>query len=255
MEHSADTLVEARHVDLVYPSGLAALRGIDLCLRRGEFISVVGPSGCGKSTLLRVLAGLLAPSTGSVRIAGAAPEQARRKLHRMAFVFQSPTLLSWRTVWGNVALPLDLHRAKRDRQTVDEVLRLVGLADCASMYPPELSGGMQMRVSLARALVTRPDLLLLDEPFGALDEITRQRLNEELMRIWLQDRWTGVFVTHNVFEAVFLSSRVLVMTERPGRIVSRIDVPLAYPRSPDLRSDSDFAALAGRVSAQLRGPP
>ncbi len=230
---------------------------MDLRIDKGEFVAIVGPSGCGKSTLLRVLAGLVGPTAGRIEIAGLSPAEARRKLHEVAFVFQHPTLLPWRTVWGNVALPLELGRGSPSQaapvapERMAEVIKLVGLSEFARAYPHQLSGGMQMRVSLARALVTRPDLLLMDEPFGALDDLTRNGLNEELLNLWSRDRWTGLFVTHNVGEAVFLSRRVLVLSRRPGRIVAEVEIPFAYPRVPELRAWPEFARLTGQIAARL----
>lgn len=220
----------------------------------GEFVSLIGPSGCGKSTLLRMIAGLIEPTAGTLTVGGLPPVGARRT-NRVAFVFQDPTLLPWRNVTDNIRLPLELAGVPRraHRQPVEESLRLIGLtADDARKRPRKLSGGMRMRVSLARALVTHPDLLLLDEPFAALDDVLRQQLNEELARLWQSQRWTAVFVTHNVSEAVFLSQRILVMSARPGTIVADIAVPFDYPRQPELRADADFARLAGQVSGRLR---
>ncbi|RMH71926.1 MAG: ABC transporter ATP-binding protein [Gemmatimonadetes bacterium] len=250
-----DAFVYTHQLNLVFDTGLHALRDVNLCLKKGEFVSIVGPSGCGKSTLLRLVAGLLEPTSGVLHVDGVTPLQARREKQEVAFVFQEANLLKWRTVRGNIRLPLELRGIPSKQATgqIDTVLNLVGLQDFADSLPRHLSGGMKMRVSLARALVTQPDLLLLDEPFGALDEITRQRLNEELLALWEHHRWTALFVTHNVFEAVFLSQRIVVMSSRPGSVVADICVPFDYPRSPELRSRGDFAALAGMVSRHLRG--
>ena len=220
----------------------------------GQFVSIVGPSGCGKSTLLRLVAGLVAPTRGTLEVAGEPPAVARRDRARLSFVFQDATLLPWRSVRANVRLPLELSRSRAgdDEARVDEALALVGLSDFAGRYPSELSGGMRMRVSLARALAIEPELLLLDEPFGALDDITRQALNEELMNLWFKRRWTALFVTHNIAEAVFLSERILVMSPRPGRIVADLSVPFAMPRTAALRSQAEFARLTGDVSRTLR---
>lgn len=244
-------------LELRYPDGTLALADVSLRVGAQELVSIVGPSGCGKSTLLRLAAGLLRPTAGAIALAGLAPAEARRAGHDVAFVFQFPTLMPWRTVRRNVELPLELRgapaaeRAAAARRWIERV----GLADFEDTHPARLSGGMQMRVSLARALVTRPDLLLLDEPFGALDEISRQDLNEGLLDLWQRDRWAALFVTHNVYEAVFLSRRVLVMGPRPGRIVAEFDVPFPYPRRPSLRAAPAFAQLAGRISDALRGRP
>ena len=247
-------LITITGLQMRYPDGTAAIDGLSAAIGRQEFVSVVGPSGCGKSTLLKLLAGLLDTSGGSLRIADAAPAEARAAGHDIAYVFQSPTLLPWRSVTDNVALPLELRGVGREMRhaRAAELIRLVGLEDFASARPGQLSGGMQMRVSLARALVTNPALILLDEPFGALDEITRQYLNEELMRLWLDRRWTAVLVTHNVSEAVFLSQRVLVMGPRPGTIIGEYPVGFPYPRTPALRADPRFGTLAAGISAKLR---
>ena len=233
--------VSAKGLSLRYPGGTLALAGVDFSLSPGEFVAVVGPSGCGKSTLLRIAAGLESPTDGTVGIAGDA---------RTAFVFQDPTLLPWRTVTANVALPLEL-QGRADPAAAGAALALVGLSEFAAAYPRELSGGMRMRVSLARALVGAPRLLLLDEPFGALDDITRRRLGEELLAIWQRERWSALFVTHNVTEAAFLAQRVLVMSERPGRVRASIEIPFDYPRSAELRAAPEFARICGELSRAL----
>lgn len=252
---AADVVVAADDVGMTFEGAHAALDGVSLAIAGGEFVSIVGPSGCGKSTLLRLIAGLVKPTAGTLSVGGLLPADARRAWHPMAFVFQDATLLPWRNVIDNIQLPLELEGAdlSASRSIVRESLKLIGLSEAdAAKYPRMLSGGMRMRVSLARALVTNPALLLLDEPFGALDEMTRQRLNEDLLRIWAEKKWTALFVTHNVAEAVFLSQRILVMGAAPGRIIADVAVPFAYPRSPELRADADFARLAGEVSARLR---
>ena len=236
-------LVVAAGLDKHFPSGVQALRDLNLEISRSQFVSIVGPSGCGKSTFLRLVAGLDAPTSGQLRVSDHDPLG-------LAFVFQDATLLPWRSVERNVTLPLELRRQADDAH-VAQTLDLVGLTDFAAAYPAQLSGGMRMRVSIARALVTRPQILLLDEPFGALDEITRQRLNEELSRLWQEDRWTGLFVTHNVSEAVFLSQRVLVLSARPGRLLADIPIPFPYPRSPYLRSAPEFIRLVNGISRPL----
>jgi len=243
-----------------YSDALPSLADVDLSVAKGEFVSIVGPSGCGKSTLLRLVAGLRTATSGQLTVDGDEPGRSQT---RAAFVFQEPNLLPWRTVAGNVRLPLELDRtseasnnasSKADSQAlVERTIQLVGLSpEDAAKRPSELSGGMRMRVSLARALVTDPDIMLLDEPFAALDDILRQQLNEELQRLWWSKRWTGLFVTHNVSEAVFLSQRVLVMSRVPGTILKSVDVPFDFPRTPELRADPEFARLTGIVSGHLR---
>ena len=222
-----------------------AIENVSLDLTPGSFTSIVGPSGCGKSTLLRCIAALIAPTRGSIISPGP---------YNAAFVFQSPNLLRWRNVVQNVGLPLEIQRTSQDvrQRRIESSLKLVGLGrDHHSKLPSMLSGGMQMRVSLARALVTDPRLLLLDEPFAALDDMLRQRLNEDLTRIWQEKRWTALFVTHNVSEAVFLSERVVVMTNQPGQIAAIVDIPFEYPRDRDLKASSTFATLVGNVARQL----
>lgn len=250
-----DDLICADGLGISFPGGQSALRDVELSVQRGEFVSIVGPSGCGKSTLLRIIAGLVEPTSGTISVNGQKPKQARRKSTRVAFVFQDPTLLPWRSVVGNIRLPLELHRVPRYEcvKPIANSLRLIGLSAAdAEKFPRMLSGGMRMRVSLARSLVTEPDLLLLDEPFGALDDMLRQRLNEDLLRIWAEQGWTGLFVTHNVSEAVFLSQRILVMSQTPGTIARVVQVPFDYPRPPELRARAEFARLAGEVSRYLR---
>lgn len=245
-----DACVSAVNVEMRFASGQFGLRDVNLSVRRGELISLVGPSGCGKSTLLRMIAGLLTPTGGQLNV-----RQDRADGSRTAFVFQDANLLPWRSVRDNIRLPLELRGVAPSRQlaAVTESLQLIGLKPSdADKRPSMLSGGMRMRVSLARALVTHPELLLLDEPFAALDDLLRQQLNEELLRIWTEQRWTGVFVTHNVSEAIFLSQRVLVMSSSPGTIVADVAVPFAHPRDAELRSTWEFAKLTGEVSRQLR---
>jgi NitT/TauT family transport system ATP-binding protein len=240
-------------VTKVYSNGTVALKDTTFSVNRGEFISLVGPSGCGKSTILRIVAGLGSLSAGSVSVAGRPPAQARRERHDMAFVFQDATLLPWRNVSRNVELPLQLRGMARSERSLRarEALEVVGLTDVATEYPRQLSGGMRMRVSIARALVARPHLMLMDEPFGALDELARERLNVELLGIVAHAGWTVLFVTHNVFEAVFLSSRVLVMSPRPGRIVADMPIDLPYPREPRMRTSLEFNVTASNVLAAL----
>ena len=250
-----DPLIEAEGLGKAFGSGGSALESVRLAVRAGEFVSLVGPSGCGKSTLLRMLAGLIEPTSGRLTVGGQSPARSRRTGQRVAFVFQDANLLPWRDVTGNIRLPLEL-RGTPTAQHAERIaasLQLVGLSESdARKRPRMLSGGMRMRVSLARALVTSPDLLLLDEPFAALDDMLRQQLNEDLLRIWSRQGWTALFVTHNVAEAVFLSGRILLMTSAPGRIAAEIKVPFSHPRTPDLRGEPEFARLCGEVSRRLR---
>ena len=247
-----EALVSVRGVDKQYANGTLAISGIDLEVKNGEFVSLVGPSGCGKSTLLRIIAGLGDATTGTVLVDGKTPGDAQTR-GQSSFVFQEATLLPWRPVRQNVELPLELMNVPRTQwaERVGDALEMVGLSGFANAYPRELSGGMKMRVSIARALVTRPRLLLMDEPFGALDEITRQRLNDDLMRVKDLTGATVIFVTHNVFEAVFLSSRIVVMSVRPGRILEEIAVATPYPRSSDYRISDAFTRDAGVVMKLL----
>lgn len=248
-----EPFVRVENLGVAFPNGTKALAAVDLEVAAGEFLALVGPSGCGKSTLLRVIAGLLAPSSGTAELAGRDCGRERREKQDISFVFQSPTLLPWRTVEKNVRLPLELQRRPLadSRERVEQLLELVGLQDFRRSYPHQLSGGMQMRLSLARALVTNPKILLLDEPFGALDDMTRQRLNEELLALWRRDGFTAIFVTHNVSEAAFLSDRVVVMSARPGRVVREHRVPFAHPREPGLRTSPEFARFCGEIAASL----
>jgi NitT/TauT family transport system ATP-binding protein len=230
-----------------FPDGTEALAGIDLSVAPGQFVSVVGPSGCGKSTLLRIAAGLTQPSEGSVSV----------PTDHIGFVFQDPTLLPWRSVQANVELPGELRRLPKAerRRRADTAIKLVGLDGFAQHRPRTLSGGMRMRVSLARSLTLEPELFLLDEPFGTLDEMTRERLNDELLGLFVSQRFAALFVTHSVTEAVYLSNQVIALSARPGRVLGRFEVPFDYPRAPALRFDPEFAKLAVRVSACLRGAP
>ncbi len=248
-------LIIARRLAMAFDAERVVIREVTCSVQAGEFVAILGPSGCGKSTLLRLIAGLMPHTAGELTVAGQTPAVARRSSQNVAFVFQEPNLLPWRTVADNIGLPLELRGVARDelKQQVERSLSLIGLTpEDALKQPRALSGGMRMRVSLARALVTQPDVLLLDEPFAALDDVLRQQLNEELVRIWMARHWTGLFVTHNVAEAVFLAQRVLVMSQRPGTIVADVRVPFGYPREPALRATPDFARLCGELSATLR---
>lgn len=232
------------HVSKTFPDGTQALDDVTLQVASGEMVAIVGPSGCGKSTLLRLASKLSNPTGGDIRVAQG----------NLGYVFQDPTLLPWRTVQSNVELLAELAgvaRAERARLATDAIA-LTGLNGFEQHRPKALSGGMRMRVSLARSLTMRPRIFLFDEPFGALDEITRERLNGELLGLFERERFAGLFVTHSVSEAAFLASRVVVMSPRPGRIVAEIAIPFSYPRPPELRFHSDFAAVAGQISARLR---
>ena len=232
------------NVSKTFPDGTAALQNISFDVRDGEFVTVVGPSGCGKSTLLKIASNLIPKTSGEVHV----------RSENLGYVFQDATLLPWRTVQKNVELFLELNKvdkAKR-RALAAEAIELVGLTGFEKHHPKRLSGGMKMRASLARSLTLKPKVFLFDEPFGALDEITRERLNEELMKLFVQEKFAGLFITHSVYEAVFLSTRVHVMSARPGRLIAEFEVPFAYPRSPELRYDPEFAHLTGQVSRALR---
>ena len=248
------SVVELRKVSKEFGQGhVRALEDIELDIRPGEFVSLIGPSGCGKSTLLRIVGDLIQPSAGDVVVNGKSAHQAR--LDRdYGIVFQDAVLFDWRTVEKNIALPLETLRWDRRRRTerVRELMELVELRGFEKHHPWQLSGGMQQRVSIARALSFHPSLLLMDEPFGALDEMTRERLNLELLRIWEQSGSTVVFVTHSIAEAVFLSTRVVVMSARPGRIVGIVDVDLAQPRGSETREEPRFAELIRDVRRLLR---
>ncbi len=238
-------LVGVRGASKSFANGVKALDGASLEVGQGEFLSVLGPSGCGKSTLLCLIAGLMPPSAGTIEWPGGKPD--------LGFVFQEPTLMPWATALANVELPLKLAGVARDERAARaaEALGNVGLAGFERSYPRELSGGMKMRVSIARALVTGPKLLLMDEPFAALDEITRRRLNTDLLELWQRTRFTTVFVTHSVFESVFLSQRIAVMGPRPGRVLSELAIPAPYPRTEAFGTSAEYAALCRLASAQL----
>jgi NitT/TauT family transport system ATP-binding protein len=226
---------------------LLALADLDFSVAKSEFVSIVGPSGCGKSTILRLIAELAKPTSGEIHWSGRAAD------HRIGFVFQEPTLMPWASVAANIRLPLDLQGASPDAEAkVNDIVARVGLQGFERAVPAELSGGMKMRVSLARALITKPSLLLLDEPFAALDEITRFKLNDDLSSLWRGGGWTVVFVTHSVYEAVYLSSRVIVMTPRPGRTAADIAIDAPYPRDESFRADPIYQDYCKRLSATLR---
>ena len=243
--------VELRAVTKRFGNGQPVLEDINLSIPESEFVSIIGPSGCGKSTLLKLVAGLTRITAGNIRVTGLEPDRARRM---MAFMFQDATLLPWRTVQRNVELSTELHGVKKAARAAiaREMLNLVGLSQVAHQFPRQLSGGMKMRVSIARALSTRPKVLLMDEPFAALDEMTRDRLNEELLRLRAESRWTGIFVTHSVAEAVFLSDRILVLAAQPGRLAYDLPIHFSVPRNATLRLRSEFEDAVIDVSKKLR---
>jgi NitT/TauT family transport system ATP-binding protein len=236
-------LVALRGVDKVYSNGVQALKGLDLSIREGEFVSLLGPSGCGKSTVLRLISGLGELSGGTLEWSSVQ--------HEIGFVFQDPTLMPWATVSDNIYLPLRVKGIARAEAAprIEQAMQQVGLSGFGKSYPRELSGGMRMRVSIARALVAQPKILLMDEPFAALDEITRFRLNDDLLELWASQRWTVVFVTHSVFESVYLSNRILVMKARPGRVSS--EVVLDAKRDASFRTSAAYAEQCRTVSTRL----
>ena len=235
-----------------FKNAAVALEDVTLKVDRGEFVSFLGPSGCGKSTLLKLVSGLSPVSEGQVRVNGMTPENAREL---MSFIFQDATLLPWRTVEQNVGLGMELEYAARDARAarVAKMLDLVRLTNVARRYPRQLSGGMKMRVSIARALVSRPRILLMDEPFAALDEMTRDRLNEELLKLHEEQKWTVLFVTHSVAEAVFLSSRVVILAAHPGRVAHELQVELPWPRTADTRESKAYLEIVAEATHLLRG--
>ena len=256
MPSPSPATVEVQGVSVVYPAKentVTALDNVSLSIREGEFVSLIGPSGCGKTTLLRVIADLEQVTSGTVLVNGLSA-RAARLARAYGYVFQSPALFPWRTVLGNVCLPLEIHGLDKEkaRGVALEHLHRVGLNGFEGKYPWQLSGGMQQRVSIARALGFEPKLLMMDEPFGALDEITRDRLNEQLLRLWEREKRTVVFVTHSIPEAVFLSSRIVVMSPRPGRIVDVIESGLPADRTLDIRDTPEFTGIAHRVRLALQ---
>ena len=260
---SCETAVQVTAASKKYPNGTQALLPVTLSIKQGEFVSLLGPSGCGKSTLLKMIAGLTAPTNGSIDLwhrqtrnlnhENTTQPEINKSAPRLSFVFQSPTLMPWATVRANTRLPLDLAGVSKDEgnSRVDKVLQSVGLFDFADYLPRALSGGMQMRVSIARGLVTEPSILLMDEPFGALDEITRNKLDADLLMLWQKKNLTIIFVTHSIHEAVYLSSKVIMMAARPGRITEEIVIDQPYPRNPEFMVTSEFARYAGLLQRSL----
>jgi NitT/TauT family transport system ATP-binding protein len=253
---SAEPIIDIRKVSKIFgdgPARIVALQDVNLSIYPQEFISLIGPSGCGKSTLLRLVADLLEPTTGEILVNGKTPREARLN-REYGIVFQAPVLYDWRTVLKNVQLPLEIMRysSMERMQRASAMLALVGLSEFANYYPWQLSGGMQQRVSIARALSFTPKILLMDEPFGALDEMTRERMNLELLRIWQETKTTVIFVTHSIPEAVFLSKRVVVMTPRPAKIEKVVSIDLSYPRDAATREHPHFFTLINEIRAVLR---
>ncbi|REJ22281.1 MAG: sulfonate ABC transporter ATP-binding protein [Paenibacillaceae bacterium] len=259
MEAAAHFIPEIQldHVTMEYESDAArvtALQDVSLTIAKGEFVSLLGPSGCGKTTLLRIMADLAEPTGGDLKVAGGSAREARLA-QKYGIVFQSPVLYDWRRVKSNITLPLELKgvpRAERNKRAM-ELLELVGLAKFANHYPWQLSGGMQQRVAIARALAMEPEILLMDEPFSALDEFNRERLNEELLSIWSKVQNTVVFVTHSIPEAIFLSDRVFVLSPHPGRLSAVVDIPLPRPRTKEMRNSEEFFRLIARIRDSFEG--
>lgn len=254
---SSNMEIELNNVGMVYQSDsskVTALTGVSLDIRKGEFISLLGPSGCGKTTLLRIVADLLGATSGEVLIEGVSPKEARIN-RKYGMVFQNPVLYQWRTVRKNIELPLEIMKVKKDDRhaRADKMLELVGLTKFADHYPHQLSGGMQQRVGIARALAIRPEILLMDEPFSALDEFTREKLHEDLLRIWSKTNKTVLFVTHNIAEAVFLSDRVCVLSPHPGRLSAVVDITLPRPRTQGIKDSLEFTALVSKVRNSFEG--
>ncbi|WP_241646152.1 ABC transporter ATP-binding protein [Rosenbergiella metrosideri] len=250
-ENNLAPAIEALSAEKVYSNGTQALLPVNLTIQQGQFVTLLGPSGCGKSTLLKMIAGLIEPSDGKILLWR--KDSRLKAAENLSFVFQEATLMPWCNVQKNVRLPLDLAGVPKEEANlrVAEVLTLVGLEKFAKVLPRELSGGMQMRVSIARGLVTRPKLLLMDEPFGALDEITRNKLDSDLLRLWQEQGLTVVFVTHSIHEAVFLSQRVIMMAARPGRVVEDIAIDAPFPRDEQFRVSADFAHYAQQLQTSL----
>lgn len=249
-----DIEIRLKNIGMEYQNGVTALTNVSIDIKKGEFVSLLGPSGCGKTTLLRIIADLLKPTSGKVTVGGETPTEARLK-RKYGIVFQSPVLYDWRTVKKNVMLPMEILKVpKADREErAMQMLELVGLTDFADRYPKQLSGGMQQRVGIARALAIQPEILLMDEPFSALDEFTREKLHEDLLRIWRKTNKTIVFVTHNIAESVFLSDRVCVLSPHPGRLSALIDIDLARPRTAEIKNTIDFTDYVAKIRGSFEG--
>ena len=238
------TALSLRNISMTFPDGTRAIDGVDLSIERGELVAIVGPSGCGKSTLLRIISGLQQPTSGSCNVDS----------NNIGYVFQDSVLLPWRNVQKNVELNAELQGIPKElrRESAQKAIGLVKLNDHVTKFPHQLSGGMKMRCSLARSLVSQPQVFLFDEPFGALDEMTREHLNDELLNIFSHEKFAGLFITHSIQEAVFLSTRVIVMSSQPGRFISEHKIDFSYPREPDIRYSAEFAELCGRISHDLK---
>lgn len=251
---SPRSVVVMRNISKMFSNGTLALKDMSLDVERGEFLSLLGPSGCGKSTALRIIAGLGGPSSGTIDWPSSKLNARGLPEGDIGFVFQEPTLMPWQTVFGNVYLPMRLRGISKSaaRPQIMETLASVGLADFEKAYPRELSGGMKMRVSIARALVTKPKLLLMDEPFAALDEITRQKLNDDVLRLWRQSGVTVIFVTHSVFESAYLSNRIVVMKARPGQVYTDMPLETSTERADNYRTSEAYRATTERVSQALQ---
>lgn len=253
-----DVEIMLKDIGMIYKSNtntdLVALTNVTMNIYKGEFISLLGPSGCGKTTLLRIIADLLTPSVGEITVGGETPREARLK-RKYGIVFQGAVLYEWRTVKKNVMLPLEImHLPKKDcEERAEKMLELVGLKDFAKHYPRQLSGGMQQRVGIARALAIQPEILLMDEPFSALDEFTREKLHEDLLRIWRKTNKTIVFVTHNIQESVFLSDRVCVLSPHPGRLSALIDIDLPRPRTVQVKNTPEFTEYVAKIRSSFEG--
>lgn len=258
LKNQSDVEIAINNVSVVFKDNqgndIKALDNVDFDIEKGEFISLLGPSGCGKTTLLRTIADLLEPTSGNVRVSGMTPKEIRL-MQKFGIVFQNPVLFEWRTVKKNIELPLEIMGySKKDRSDrADEMLEMVGLTDFANHYPQQLSGGMQQRVGIARAFGIRPEILLMDEPFSALDEFTKEKLHLDLLRIWKKTNKTIVFVTHNIQEAVFLSNRICVLSPHPGRLSAVVDVDLPYPRNIEMRDTAHFGELVSKVRNSFEG--
>ncbi|MDY3929010.1 MAG: ABC transporter ATP-binding protein [Clostridia bacterium] len=258
MGDSNNTEIMLKNIGMVYQTNdgrdVTALTGVSLDIEKGEFVSLVGPSGCGKTTLLRIIADLLTPTSGDIKIACETPREARLK-RRYGIVFQNAVLYEWRTVKKNIMLPLEIMHipTKESEERAMKMLELVGLTEFANHYPNQLSGGMQQRVGIARALAIQPEILLMDEPFSALDEFTREKLHEDLLRIWRKTNKTIIFVTHNIQESVFLSDKVCVLSPHPGRLSAVVDIDLPRPRTIAMKSTAEFTQLVAKVRNSFEG--